>query len=200
MLYAIGRVLTSWMLHILFRVRYEGYENLPKTGGFMVVSNHRSNMDPVFLAQKVKPRLYFMAKIELFSNWFVGWLLRRLGAFPVKRGQGDTSALEWSEQLIKDGKVLAMFPEGTRSKDGVPLRPKSGAALIAGAVQADVYPCAICFTGKLHFRCRVTVRYGKRIAWEELGMDPQPTPAQIREASRLMMGRIIQLLEEEPCR
>ncbi len=195
MFYQIGRMVMRVLTHILYHVEVRGREKLPLDRGYIVCSNHRANYDPVFLGIHTKPQLNFMAKEELFRNPLVRIVIRGLGAFPVKRGKGDTSAIDHAEQLIRDGKVLAMFPEGTRSKDGKPLRPKSGAAVVASQTGADVIPAAIYFQGKLHFRSKVIVSFGDVIPNEQLHITGK-SPREIKEASNLIMGKIIALLEE----
>lgn len=195
MLYGFGKMVTYWYVRILFRMRYVGLENIPKGKGFILASNHRANHDPLFIAHRVPKSIHYMAKAELFRNKFLGWLMRNINAFPVARGTGDTSALETAKSVIRSGDVLGMFPEGTRSKDGKPLRPRSGVALIAGQTGADVLPCAVCFEGKLRFRCPITVRYGKLITASELGIDSEK-PSTVRAASKRIMADIIDLLEQ----
>ena len=175
MFYQIGRVVMRFLTHILYHVEVRGKEKLPLDRGYIVCSNHRSNYDPVFLA-------------------IVRVVIRALGAFPVKRGKGDTSAIDHAEQLIRNGRVLAMFPEGTRSKDGKPLRPKSGAAVVASQTKADVIPAAIYFQGKLHFRSRVIVSFGDIISNEQLHITGK-SPREIKEASNLIMQKIIEQLD-----
>ena len=188
MFYQIGRVVMRFLTHILYHVEVRGKEKLPLDRGYIVCSNHRSNYDPVFLG------IHFMAKEELFHNPIVRVVIRALGAFPVKRGKGDTSAIDHAEQLIRNGRVLAMFPEGTRSKDGKPLRPKSGAAVVASQTKADVIPAAIYFQGKLHFRSRVIVSFGDIISNEQLHITGK-SPREIKEASNLIMQKIIEQLD-----
>ncbi|WP_101909555.1 lysophospholipid acyltransferase family protein [Marasmitruncus massiliensis] len=195
MLYKAGRSLCMILLRILFSVKIEGKENIPGTG-YILVANHRTNFDPLFVVTGIRAQVCFMAKVELFQNPLLGWLLKHLGAFPVERGKGDTGAIDWAVDLIRGGKVLGMFPEGTRSLTGAPQRPKSGAALIAMQTGADLLPCAVCYGEKLGFRTKVTVRYGKLIRGEELNFTPgTQSTAEIKAASRLIMDRIIGLLE-----
>lgn len=193
MFYQIGRFIMRAITHALYHVEVLGKDKLPLNCGYVVCSNHRSNFDPIFLGIHTKPQLNFMAKEELFYNPFVRIILRGLGAFPVSRGKGDTSAIDHAVELIREGKVLAMFPEGTRSKDGKPLRPKSGAAVVAAQTKADVVPAAIYFTGKLRFRSRVIVSFGDIIPNEQLHITGK-SPREIKEASNLIMGKIIELL------
>ncbi len=195
MLYKIGRNLCMILLWILFSVKVEGKEYIPNKG-YILVANHRTNFDPLFVVTGIHAQVCFMAKVELFRNPLLGWLLKHLGAFPVERGKGDTGAIDWAVDLTRGGKVLGMFPEGTRSVNGAPLRPKSGASLIAMQTGADLLPCAVCYGEKLGFRTRVTVRYGRLIQNEELNFTPGvQSTSEIKAASRLIMDRIIGLLE-----
>lgn len=200
-LYPFGKAVTYALVRLLFRMRYEGIENIPQDRGFILASNHRTNFDPLFIAHKVPKQLFYMAKVELFRNGLIGWLLRSLGAFPVERGKGDTRPMERAKSLLDSGGVLGMFPEGHRSKDGTPLRPRSGVALIAGQTGADVLPCAVVYGKKLGFRTVVTVRYGKVMAAGELGIDPA-SPSTVRSGARVIMDAIVALLEkggDPPC-
>lgn len=193
--YHLGKILTGILYRSWYKVIYIGAENQPRDGGYILCCNHRTNLDPILIAQKLDRQLHFMAKEELFQNRFVGFILRKLGAFPVSRGKGDTGAMDFAAETVRSGKVLAMFPEGTRSKDGTLLRPKSGAALIASRTGADVLPAAIYFTGKLRFRSRIVIRYGKVIPNGELAVR-EHSPSDIKAASRRIMDEIAALLEE----
>jgi 1-acyl-sn-glycerol-3-phosphate acyltransferase len=194
MLYAFGKTVTYWLVRILFKMRYEGLENIPAGSGFILASNHRTYLDPLFIAHKLPCPVHYMAKAELFTAPILGFLVKRLKAFPVSRGSGDRTPLDTAVAFIKGGEVMGMFPEGTRSRDGKPMRPHSGVALIAAETGADVLPCAIVFEGKLRFRTPVTVRYGKLITSEELAADPASRTA-IRTASKRIMEGIVGLLE-----
>jgi len=191
-LYWFGRAVCNVFINILFRMKYEGRENVPEDRGFILASNHRSNFDPLCVVQGVKKQLRFMAKAELFRGAFLRWLLLSLGAFPVQRGAGDTGAMDNAAQIVRDGGVLAIFPEGHRSKDGVPLRARSGVGMVAAQTGADVLPCAVVFGDKLRFRCTIRVVYGKLIPHEELGLDAG-SPSSIRKASKRIMDDIIAL-------
>lgn len=195
MLYRFGRRVTYWLSLILFRMKFVNLERIPECKGFILASNHRSNFDPIFIAVKAKKAVRYMAKAELFRNPFLGWIVKNLYAFPVERGKGDSGAIQQAGDIIRDGGVLGMFPEGTRSKDGKPLRPRSGVAVIAGQTQADVLPVAVCYGEKLRFRTPVTVRYGNVIPFEELGVDPS-SPSTIKAASKRIMDDIVALLGE----
>ena len=110
----------SWpLLRIVFRLRVRGAENLP-AGGFVLAANHNSDFDPWPLGIGLFPRRYlrFMGKSELF--WTpLKQFLTAVGAFPVRRGERDTAAIEAAAQLCREGHVVVMFPEGTRRKKGI---------------------------------------------------------------------------------
>lgn len=192
--YSIAKFATNILIHILYKMEYEGMENIRQGGGYMVCSNHRTNMDPLFIAQKLKPQLFFMAKQELFQNKFSGLIIKGLGAFPVERGKGDNGAIDFAVDTLKSGKVLAMFPEGTRSKDGIPQRPKSGAALVAMQTHADILPVGISFDLPLHFRSVVKIRYGKMLHFDSLGVE-KGVPSEMKAVSKKIMGQIVELVD-----
>lgn len=192
-LYAIGRVILIPLVKILFFLKVNGKENIPKNGGFILCSNHLSNFDPVLIGVAQRRQLFFMAKSELFRNKFFGWLIRKLGAFPVERGAGDGKAINTAEKIINEGKTLGIFIEGTRSKTGELLRPKAGAAMIAQQTKADVVP--VCITPKnkkIRVFSKVTVSIGKPISYEQLGLE-ESSPQAYRNASKMIMGRITEM-------
>lgn len=175
-LYRCVRVFLLGVYKLWYNTKYVGRENCPKDGGNIVVSNHRSYADPVLAALPVRVPFSFMAKEELFQgNVFFRWLITFLGAFPVQRGKGDSQVVDRSLEELNKGRNLLIFPEGTRSKDGTVGRIKSGAALIGTIAQTPIYPCAICFKGKLKFRRKIIVAYGKPIIPAEIGADDTST-------------------------
>ena len=192
MFYKIARSIVWVLIKILYKIEIIGLENVPNDCGFILASNHRSLVDPAFIAVKLKPRVYYMAKKELFW-WPFSVIIRALGAFPVRRGEGDHGAIDTANDIINSGKILGIFPEGTRSKSGEPLRPKSGIALIARDTRANILPVGIHFEGKLRFRSKVTVTYGKLINFDELELGDDTNISDIKKASRLIMDRIIEL-------
>ena len=107
-------------LHIKYKTRILNPENIPDlSGGFIVACNHQSYSDPPVLAGIFKGRFSFMAKSELFKNKLFAWLIKKCGAFPVVRGAKDSAALDRAVEDLKQNKIFVIFPEGTRSKDGV---------------------------------------------------------------------------------
>lgn len=162
-LYRIGRIVCNIFFTLLFRLRSVGVENIPKTGPVMLCSNHISNLDPPLLGTRVPRKVHFMAKAELFDVPILNWLIRALGAFPVKRGGVSKESIRGAIQLLKDGNVMCVFPEGTRNN--LAAVGKKGAASIALKAGASVVPIAIIGRYKL-FR-RMTIVYGKPLDLSE---------------------------------
>lgn len=187
-----------WVIyHIAYDLHYEGLENIPKNGGVIYASNHRSYADPVLMTIPVRKRFCYMAKEELFKNPLFAALIRGLGAYPVSRGSGGTEIIEESVRRLQSGRNLGIFPEGTRSKDGRLGKCKSGIVFIAAKTGADIVPLGITFKGKLHFRSRVTVRFGKPIPSSELQISgDKPSIKEIRMVKDRVMNAIADLVEQ----
>ena len=199
MLYCFGYWVVRFLYFLFYHIQVEGREHIPTSGGFVLASNHRSYADPPLLATRLrKQRCVFMAKEELFRNKFFGWLIRKMGAFPVTRGAGDNGVIETAEQYVRSGRVLMIFPEGTRSKDGRVGRGKTGVALIAAQTGAPVVPVGITFTGKLHFRSQIIVRFGTPIQAAELALGEDPKPRELAALKNRIMTEIKGLVDEPP--
>jgi 1-acyl-sn-glycerol-3-phosphate acyltransferase len=138
-----GRVVNV-ILRLVFRFSRAGMEHLPSSGGTLIVSNHLSFKDPVLVGAGALPRpVHFMAKVELFRVPILGGVIRRLGAFPVRRGAADRDAIRTARELLAAGEAVVMFPEGTRSRDGR-LRPAfPGAGSLALEPGITVVPAAV---------------------------------------------------------
>lgn len=200
--YGIIKTIFRPLLKIVYHLKYKGLENIPPKGTrYIVAINHTCAFDPVFAASpKQVPPLHFMGKAELFENPIAAWFLTHMYSFPVKRGKGDTTAIEYGEKIIEEGHVMAICPEGKRikDKDGKPQRAKAGVALIAKATNASVLPVAICCDGKIKAGKKVTVSYGKLITPEEMGFDKEDFGRRdIANAAGMVMDRITQLWEAE---
>ncbi|OMH40698.1 lysophospholipid acyltransferase family protein [Desulfurobacterium indicum] len=129
----------------LGHLQVEGKENIPEEGPILVVSNHRSFVDPPLVAYAVMKRpVFFMAKEELFKTPILSSLIKHWGnGFPVKRGSSDLKALKTALAVLKKGELLAIFPEGTRAPTEKFLKPKIGAGMIAVKANVPVVPCLI---------------------------------------------------------
>lgn len=197
-LWAIGWYFVYPVMKLLFFFKVNGKENFPKDGPCIVCSNHMSYADPPLLAMIQHRQIFFMAKSELFKNPLFAWLIRTLGAFPVQRGAGDGKAINEGENIIRKGGILGIFIEGTRSKTGELLRPKSGAAIVAQQMQVPVVP--ICITPKkqkIRVFSKVTMSVGKPMTPEQLGLTGEAGPEAWRNASRMIMGEIQRMRDED---
>jgi 1-acyl-sn-glycerol-3-phosphate acyltransferase len=138
------------LMRVWFRMRVEGREHVPAEGPVILASNHRSNMDPVLLASAVKRPVAFMAKAELFVGP-LGWIMRWIGQFPVRRGGIDREALRRTDAVLARGSMLGLFPEGTRG-DGRFSAVHPGLAYIVVRQRCPVLPVAIFGTERVRRR------------------------------------------------
>ncbi len=161
MLFKIVKFLIKCFLHIFFRLKVHNIENFPKEGGAIVAANHKSNWDGVLCAALMPRRIFFMAKQELFSNSLFAKVMKWAGAFPVNRGAADVGAIKNAMKIIKNGECIAIFPEGTRVKEGETREIKSGVAMIAEKTKAPVVPIAI--KGKYGFLRKIEIFVGEPI-------------------------------------
>ena len=140
--FEIIRRIAGLAFPFFFKLRVEGLENVPREGAAMLASNHAAWIDIPLVAYPVPRITHYMAKIELFHIPFLGWLIGIMGAFPVRRGEGDRESLRTAERLLRGGELIAIFPEGHRT-GGKLIRGLPGAALIALRANAPVVPVAI---------------------------------------------------------
>ncbi len=192
--YSIMRPLANLVTRTKHKVQYIGRENLPKEGGYIIASNHIMALDPVFLSVGSKRPVQFMAKEELFRNKAIGWFLAQLNAFPVDRTTFDENAINYAINVVKDGGILGIFPEGARSPDYTPKKGKGGVCYIAKVCKCDVIPASIYTSDDAKFGTKLTIRYGKPIKHEELKFDPESTKMKdLRYATNLIMDEITKL-------
>ena len=181
---------------LLLRVEYIGQENLPKEGGYVIACNHRAWFDPVILGQGIKRQVFFMGKAEIFDNKFLNLFCGALGVFPVDRGTNDATSINHSLELLKNGEFLGVFPEGTRSKTEVPLKPKAGVALLIKTAKVGVVPCAIVYKGKMGLWKKVQIKYGAPISYETL-FESTEKPPTLKRVTGVIMNEIITMLDLE---
>ena len=128
---------------LLFDLKVQGIRNIPLTGGVLIVANHQSYLDPPLIGSQIPRATSYLGKSELFDSPFRNWLYRRMGAFPVRQGEGDISAVREAINRLKEGKALVLFPEGSRSEDGELQPVQPGVGLIARRAGVPVVPCVI---------------------------------------------------------
>ena len=166
--YFFWRALLLPFFKLKYRMKYIGAENVPAEGAYILASNHTHAVDPIIMGMGLKRQVMFMAKEELFKNKFVGWFIRKLDAFPISRGKADTGSIKHFEKVLEEGNLMGIFIEGTRSKDGEFLPPKS----------------------RLYFH------YGKPLSLEDMGF-AKGGAREFRNASRIIMDHIKAIREED---
>ncbi len=204
-----GTALVARLLaRAMTRVRFEGaLDEIPREGPVIIASNHISNADPVVIGAWLVPRLgrrlHWLAKREIFDWPVVGWIARNGGIHPVDRSSADVEAFRLAKRILDEGHPLFVFPEGTRSPDGVLQEARDGVAMLALRTGAPIVPIGISGSDRVWPRGqklprpggRVTVRVGKpfRLA-DEVPAGSKGRAAKT-EATRLLMTRIAELLD-----
>ena len=192
--YSLLRPVANFLIKTKYKVTYEGIDNLPEGGGYIIAANHITALDPVIIAVGMDKPMHFMAKNELFQNKLMGWFFTQINAFPVDRSRFDEVAINYAVNIVKEGSILGIFPEGTRSPDFTPKKGKGGVCYIAKVCKCDVVPVSIYTCDNAKTGTRLTVRFGKPIKHEELKFDPESMRMKdLRYATGLIMERITEL-------
>lgn len=198
-------VVARFALSAMARVRVEVEGELPQDGPLIVVANHMSNADPPLVAGWLTPllgrQMNILAKEGLFVGP-IGAILRRLGATPVRSGGSDIEAYRMARGVLDRGEILCIFPEGTRSPDGVMAEPKPGVAMLATRSGVPILPVGV--SGSDHFlgRGRYLPRIGTRITLRvgrpfTVALEPgKPRREGMQRASDEIMGRVAALVDE----
>ena len=161
-LYKFCRAIAKVLFKIFYRVKVVGEITLPENKGYIICSNHIHAIDPGFIGCFTKRPISFMGKKELFKNPILGWFFRKIDGFPVDRGKGDISAIKTAIEILNSNKVMAMFPEGTRSKTGELGEFKRGAAMIALKADAPIVPVKI--EGNYRLFSKMTLKIGNPVS------------------------------------
>ncbi|WP_339163058.1 lysophospholipid acyltransferase family protein [Siminovitchia sp. FSL W7-1587] len=188
--YIFARTVVKGILKVLYRVEIKGIEHFPKSGGVLLCANHISNLDPPMVGITCPRPVSFMAKEELFKSPVLKWVLPHVRAFPVKRGMSDRGALRTGLKVLKEGHVIGLFPEGTRSKTGEVGKGLAGAGFFALRSEAAVLPCAI--IGPYKPFGKITVVYGPPIDFEEIRREKRSA----EEATEVIMSHIKKLIND----
>jgi 1-acyl-sn-glycerol-3-phosphate acyltransferase len=196
LLYRVVAAVSRPILYGPFRLRAQGTENVPASGGLVLACNHLSNFDPWPLGMPLYPErwLRFMAKVELYW-WPATYVLDAAGAFPVNRGRADVKAIQTAIRLTQEGNVVVMFPEGTRRRKGLvkkhQARARSGAARIALEAGVPLVPAALGGTDRLLALGPLRIAYGAPIEMEDL-----LETGDLRHASQVATERLMARIAE----
>lgn len=195
-LYNLIRSFAIAVLTLAGRIRLRGRHNVPRRGPYIIAANHLSWVDIPLVPAYLPGKVVYMAKEEAFESR-LGWLVRFLGAFPVKRGEGDRQALRAAAEQLNNNKVLVIFPEGTRSKTHTMAKAHAGLGMIALRAEVPVVPVAVWGSEKMFrsFRPTVTISYGKPIVLKPKGN--KITREDIDQATETVMREIAAMLPAE---
>ncbi|MBP2016874.1 1-acyl-sn-glycerol-3-phosphate acyltransferase [Symbiobacterium terraclitae] len=191
-LYGFGKAVVGTLYHLIYRIEAEGVENIPATGGVILCGNHINAQDPLIIGIASPRPVCFMAKEELFRSAFLRFLIRGLGAFPVRRGSADRASLKHALSLLAEGKCFGIFPEGTRSPTGELKKPEPGTAYIALKSGVPVIPVGITSTYRLFSPVRI--RFGPPVDLERF-RDSKLNGATLEQASEAIADAISHLLD-----
>lgn len=190
MFYRFARALCRLVLFLLRRWQIVGRENVPADGGLVVASNHVSYWDPVVVGCALPRKIFFMAKAELFAIPVLGPVIASLGAFPVNRQGTDARAVKKALQLLRQGELVGIFPEGTRSHNGKLLPPHVGVAMLALRAKVPVLPVAVVGSRGVFGRVRVVI--GRPLDFSGPGQGKE----QYQEVVTAVMREISRLIEK----
>jgi 1-acyl-sn-glycerol-3-phosphate acyltransferase len=198
--YQFSTRLFKLFLLLWHRLRIRGVKNIPDEGGVLMASNHASFLDPPVVGVGYRGRpVHFLARDTLWNSKFGTWWMTRVGCIPVSRGTGDIKALKLTIKALKDGKVVSMFPEGTRTEDGELQKAKGGIGFIIEKSGCVVVPAYIDGTYKAHPKgtrfikpSKVTITYGKPITQDDFQALGSGREAYDKHAA-LIMQRIADL-------
>lgn len=139
--YLLAQLVIRASAHLLLGYRVSGTENIPRRGGFLLASSHKSYLDPLVVGAGLPRELRYFSKRELFANPLFGWLIRSYGAVPVERTGADRRALALALKILSDGEGLIVFPEGTRIRRPGVGEAKPGIGMLAVRSGVPVIPC-----------------------------------------------------------
>lgn len=190
----VVRFIILVVFSVLYRVEITGRENIPAKGAALLCGNHVSELDMFFIGYRIKRLVRWMAKEELFRNPVLRFLITWLGAFPVKRGKADVGAIKTALRLLKEGHVVGIFPEGTRTKhkEKSEVRVKPGAVMLAIESGAPILPVAVSASYKPFSRIRII--FGKPYTLD-VEKDRKYSNDEMKEIGITIMQNIYRLLE-----
>ena len=162
-IYNFYKNLSTFLMKTFYRIKVEGKENLPNEQGYLICANHIHMFDPILITVCSNHQVSHMAKKELFKIPILGYIFKKCGSFPIDRGNIDLNSIRTAVNILKEKKVLSIFPEGTRHKDGKFRDIKNGAAYVAIQAKSNIIPMRIIGNYKKPFS-KLTLRIGKPIS------------------------------------
>lgn len=193
MLYDFARSLIWLFFHFFYRIEVKGLENIPADGA-LICPNHYKILDPLFVAICVRRKIRFMAKYEIFKNPLLGYFLRNVGTYPVKRGETDVTSIKHTLKLLKQKELVGLFPEGTRIKSGKLGIANSGVAIFSIRSNKLVVPVAI--TGSYRIFSKLKINFGQPIDFS-IYKKEKMTNDDYYGLSQIVMERIDSLKKEK---
>jgi 1-acyl-sn-glycerol-3-phosphate acyltransferase len=199
--YRVSWHVLRFVERILFGFTVTGSNTIPRSGAVIIATNHISYCDPPVVGSGVPREVHFLAKEELFRNKAFGWLISRYNAIPLRRSVGDVGALKKAVAILKQGKAVLMFPEGTRSLTGRLLKPKPGIGMIASLASAPVVPAYVNGTNRLGAaflrRPRLSVSFGEPVIPAKAGEGESGSREGYMKVTEEVMRRIADLAENK---
>jgi 1-acyl-sn-glycerol-3-phosphate acyltransferase len=189
--YWFAHTLVGTLFRVFWRFRVRGLEHVPRDGGLIVAANHISYFDPPAVGCALPRPLTYMAKSELFDIPVFGAMIRALDAYPIERGRGDIGAIKRSVGLLREGRAIVMFPEGTRNFEGKS-GAQDGAALLASLAGVPIVPAYVGGTHAVARLAPITVTFGAPLVVEQSRKASRDDLAKITEE---IMARIRGLRE-----
>ncbi len=196
MIYSVIRFIAR-IIFLGLGLRIEGMDNIPSSGPVIIAPNHVSNWDPIVVGAAIKRPIFFMGKASLFKYRLSDYFFRKMNAFPVHKEYADRQAIRRALQVLEEGKVLGIFPQGVRNRSGE-AKAQSGMVLIALKSGAPIIPVACIGTGH-NLPCgwcrRLIVRAGKPIRLDQY-KGQRIGSAGMEKISEDIMNKINDLLVE----
>lgn len=188
--------LSKIIFKLFYRVELVDIENVPSKGGAILCANHPGTLDMFFIGYKLNRLVHYMAKEELFKNPLMNYIMRKLGCFPVKRGKPDIESIKTAINLVNEGHIVGILPEGTRTgfKNKKKIRAKPGVAMVATKVNAPIIPVAV--SGDYRLFSKVKVVYGKPF-YLDFEENKKYAIDELRDISQKIMNKIYALLEDK---
>ncbi len=191
MFYKLVVIILKVLVFFIFDLKVHNNDRINQSEGSLIVcGNHTSMIDPVILAVSTKRKIHFMGKKELFDKKILGYLFRKLGAFPVDRQGVSMSAIKSSLAVLNDNEVLGIFPEGTRVKEYDENNAKPGIALIANKAKTGIMPFYI--NGTYKFRGRLEIYFGEEKNYFE-NLEGKPSTEAYTEIGKQILKDIYSL-------